>query len=269
MPNINLNDNFNLHYIENGFGRPIIFVHGVWMSGKYFHKQVEELGQEFHAISIDLRGHGRSSHSNNGHTMGSYAKDLRAFIQAKNLKDVVLVGWSMGCMVIWDYFKQFGDIDVSATIFVDQSPSDFKWPDWELGVFDLSSLIAMMSDVQTNRDQVFKNFIPMLFNKTPPYDDMAWMLKESMLMPATIASAVLFDQAMQDYRKIVSKVNVPTLVISGGAEGKLLPIDSVKFVHEKIQGSHFSVYENTNHCPFLEETERFNNEVIQFVRSIN
>ena len=269
MPNINLNEKINLHYMENGSGRPIVFVHGVWMSGKYFHKQVKELGKDFHVISIDLRGHGRSSHSSHGHTMGSYARDLRAFMKEKNLVDVVLVGWSMGCMVIWDYFEQFGNTDVSATIFVDQSPSDFKWPDWELGVFDLSSLIAMMSDVQTDRDRVFKNFIPMLFNKPPSYEDLAWMLDESMLMPATIASAVLFAQTMQDYRNKLSKINVPTLVISGGAEGKLLPIDSVKFVHNKINGSQFTVYENSNHCPFLEETDRFNNDIIKFINSLD
>ena len=269
MPNINLNEKINLHYIENGSGRPVIFVHGVWMSGKYFYKQVEELGKEFHAISIDLRGHGRSSQSTDGHTMSSYAKDLRAFIQKKNLEKIVLVGWSMGCMVIWDYFQQFGNADVSATVFVDQSPSDFKWPDWELGVFDLSSLISMMSDVQTDRDQVFKNFIPMLFKEPPSEEDMKWMLEESMLMPATIASSVLFDQTMQDYREKLSHVNVPTLVISGGSQGKLLPVDSVKFIHHKINGSQFSVYENTNHCPFLEETDRFNNEIMKFIESLD
>ena len=46
---------------------------------------LEDLGKQFHAISIDLRGHGRSTHSSNGHTMGSYARDLRAFMKEKNL----------------------------------------------------------------------------------------------------------------------------------------------------------------------------------------
>ena len=269
MPNVNLTDQLNLYYIENGSGRPVIFVHGVFMSGKYFHRQVAEFGKNFHAMAIDLRGHGHSSHAENGHTMGSYAADLRAFIEAKELENIVLVGWSMGCMVIWDYFKQYGNANISATVLVDQSPSDFKWSDWEHGVFDLPSLVTMMSNLQTNREGVFRDFIPMLFNKPPAAEEMEWMLEELMLMPSTIASAVLFDQTMQDYRNIVSKVNVPTLVITGGCEGKLLPVDSVRFVHENIMGSQFSIYENTNHCPFLEETERFNSEVIKFIRDLN
>ena len=37
--------------------------------------------------------------------MATYAEDVHAFLKAKDLHDAVLVGWSMGCMVVWDYFK--------------------------------------------------------------------------------------------------------------------------------------------------------------------
>ena len=69
---------------------------------------------------------------------------MRAFLKAKNLSDAVLVGWSMGCMVVWDYFKQFGGENIAGTILVEQTPADFKWPDWEHGLFDLPALIHMM-----------------------------------------------------------------------------------------------------------------------------
>jgi len=268
MPTIRIDDELDLYYEEQGAGRTIVFVHGVWMSGRYFRRQLEMLSQNHHVIAIDLRGHGRSSHSQSGHTMATYAQDLHTFLKAKELEDVVLCGWSMGCMVVWEYFEQFGNDRVAATILIDQSPSDFKWPDWELGVFDLPSLVSLMSDVQTDREAVFRHFIPMLFKEPPAQEDFDWLLEECMRMPATIASAVMFDQTMQDYRTRVSAVNVPTLVMTGGCEGKLLPVESVKFVHDNIPGSQFSVYENSNHCPFLEETERFNQEVEKFVGAI-
>ena len=106
-------------------------------------------------------------------------------------------------------------------------------------------------------------------NYAPPEEiDRRRLLEECMRMPATIASSVMFDQTMQDYRTRVSAVNVPTLVMTGGCEGKLLPVESVKFVHDNISGSQFSVYENSNHCPFLEETDRFNQEVEAFVSAL-
>ena len=241
MPMMRINDNLELHYEEMGAGRPIVFVHGVWMSGRYFHKQLPALGLNYHAIALDLRGHGQSTHCEDGHTMAVYAEDLRAFLKAKGLTDVVLAGWSMGCMVIWDYFKQFGDENVAAAIFVDQSPSDFKWPDWELGIFDLPTLVHLMSEVQTGREKVYRDFIPMLFKTAPAAADIEWMVAENMRIPASIA---------------------------GGMADKMLPTESVKYVHENIPGARFSLYEESNHCPFLEESERFNREVDAFVQAL-
>ena len=146
---------------------------------------------------------------------------------------------------------------------------DFKWPDWEHGLFDLSALIHMMSEVQTGREAIFRGFVPMTFKQPPAQEDIDWMVGENMRIPASIASAVLFDQTMQDYRPDISKVSVPSLVISGGAENKLLPTEAIRFVHEQISGSRFLLYEDSNHCPFLEETERFNREVEDFVRSLD
>ena len=268
MPKIRINDQLEIHYEENGAGRPIVFVHGVWMSGRYFHKQVPALGQNYHAIALDLRGHGQSSHAEDGHTMVTYARDLHAFLAAKGLRDVVLAGWSMGCMVTWDYFKLFGDENVAAAIFVDQSPSDFKWPDWDLGIFDMAALVHLMSEVQTGREKIYRDFIPMLFKAPQAAEDVEWMVAECMRMPASIASAVLFGQTMQDYRADLDKVTVPTLVIAGGMADKMLPTESVKYVHENIPGSRFSVYDDSNHCPFLEEPERFNREVEAFVGAL-
>ena len=109
----------------------------------------------------------------------------------------------------------------------------------------------------------------MMFKEPPAQDEIDWMVDENMRIPASIASAVLFDQTMQDYRAEVSKVSVPSLVISGGAKNKLLPTEAIKFAHEKISGSRFPLYEDSSHCPFLEETERFNAEVDEFVRSLD
>ena len=113
MAKIRIDDQLELAYEESGTGRPIVFIHGVWMSARFFHKQGPALGQKHHAIALDLRGHGGSSHTPDGHTMATYASDVHAFLKAKDLRDAVLVGWSMGCMVVWDYFKQFGDENIA------------------------------------------------------------------------------------------------------------------------------------------------------------
>ena len=93
MPVLELGQRLEIHYEEVGEGQPVIFIHGVWCSGRYFRKQLSELGKKYHVITLDLRGHGGSTHMEDGHTMGVYAQDLHEFIKKKNLNDVILAGW--------------------------------------------------------------------------------------------------------------------------------------------------------------------------------
>ncbi|MFP3441904.1 alpha/beta hydrolase, partial [Pantoea sp. SIMBA_133] len=66
------------------------------MSRRFFKKQLPYFRQKYRAISLDLRGHGQSSHVQTGHTVANYARDIKKFIDELHLKEVTLVGWSMG-----------------------------------------------------------------------------------------------------------------------------------------------------------------------------
>ncbi len=269
MPSCVIDDHLTLHYDEAGQGRPIVFIHGVMMSARFFQRQLPFFGENYHALALDLRGHGRSSNVAHGHTMPTYAQDLRAFLTANGLRDVVLVGWSMGCMVIWEYVNEFGDADVAATVLVDQGPSDFKSPAWEHGIFDLDTLTDLMAGLQTDPERTFREVIPLLFKDSPSDEDAAWMLAENLKIPPAIACSVLYDQTMRDYREDVAALEVPTLIVFGSAEGKLMPVEAAVFLRERIAGSQLSLYENSSHCPFLEETDRFNEEVDAFIRALD
>jgi pimeloyl-ACP methyl ester carboxylesterase len=264
MPQFKLPDGAELHYEEHGEGRPILFLHGVWMSGRFFQKQLPALGKTHRAIALDFRGHGRSSHIHTGHTMGQYARDVHAFIQGMGLKDVVLAGWSMGTFVLLDYFAQFGAEHLAAAIVVEESTSDYKWPDWPIGFIDFAGLCQMMKDVQTDRDAFVRAFIPLMFKNPPSDADTKWMFEEITRLPESIAACILFDQTVQDYRPALPRVTVPTLLCFGRDE-KLIPVAAGEYLRDHIKGSKLVVFEESSHCPFLEEPERFNAEVEKFV----
>jgi non-heme chloroperoxidase len=108
MPFFNADEKVELYYEDEGEGTPIIFIHGVWMSSRFFHKQIPYFRAGYRVITIDLRGHGKSSHIQDGHTIAEYARDLHKFIGKLELKNVVLPVSSMGAFVAWEYLKQFG-----------------------------------------------------------------------------------------------------------------------------------------------------------------
>ena len=267
MPKFDLPDGARLYYEDKGTGPVILFIHGVWMSGRFFRRQLPALSKRFRVIVVDLRGHGRSSHFPRGHTVANYARDVRALIDGLGLQDVVLAGWSMGAFVVWDYFKQFGPHRVKATIVVEESCSDFKWPDWPLGMADFNGLCQMMKAVQEDRGPFVHDFIKLMLKDPPTPEVDAWMFKEITRLPESIASAIIFDQTVQDYRPVVPTIQAPTLLCFGRDE-KLIPVAAGEHLQKHMPNARLVVFENSGHCPFFEEARRFNREVESFVAGL-
>jgi pimeloyl-ACP methyl ester carboxylesterase len=216
---------------------------------------------------LDLRGHGNSSHTPYGHTISTYARDVHEFINNNRLKDVILVGWSMGAFVVWEYLKQFGEENVKGNIIVDEMASDFKWSDFPIGAFDLPALISLMQGIQLDRTSTLESFIPLMFKDELTEKDKHWIMKEVTKMPESIASAILFDQSIVDYREFLPFITIPTLLCFGKEE-KLIPVAAGRHIQKLVSGSVLEVFENSCHCPFLEESDRFNKVVSDFIERI-
>ena len=268
MPFMNLEDDLELYYEDVGMGSPVIFIHGVWMSSRFFKKQLPYFRQKYRAISLDLRGHGQSSHVQKGHTVANYARDLKKFIDKLHLKEVTLVGWSMGAFVIWEYLHQFGEDNVKGTVIVDELASDFKWPDFDIGAFDLPALTGMMRDIQSDQKGLLQGFIPLMFKEDRSQSELEWMLEETTKMPASIASAILFDQSIIDCRPYLNKITKPTLLCFGKEE-KLIPVAAGEHLEREIPNAKLVLFEDSCHCPFIEETDRFNRIVDEFIGNLN
>ncbi len=267
MAYFDLGDQIQLYYEDQGQGLPLLFIHGVWMSSRFFHKQIPYFSQRYRVIALDLRGHGRSTQVHYGHTVAQYARDVRALMRGLGLESAVLIGWSMGAFVIWDYFKQFGAENVKATVVIDESASDYKWPDWPIGFADFATLCHIMSGIQTDRAATVRDFIPLMFKEPPAENDVQWMFEEITRLPESIASAILFDQTVQDYRPVLPQIQVPTLLCFG-ADEKLVPVAAGEHLQQTLPNARLVVFENSSHCPFLEEPDRFNEEVDRFIQSL-
>ena len=270
MPYMNLDAihlYYELYYEEQGHGQAVLFIHGVWMSGQFFRNQLSYFGQRYHVIIPDLRAHGRSTHVHFGHTVANYARDIHALVQRLGLRNIVLVGWSMGAFIVWDYLKQFGVENIKATVIVDESPSDFKWPDWPIGSIDFPSLCHLMTSIQMERGAIIDWLIQEMFKNPLTGDEVKWLSGEMTRLPESVASAIFFDQSVQDYRSMLSSVSIPTLLCFG-KDDKLVPIEAGEYLQKTLLNAQLVVFENSGHCPFLEEPALFNKVVDQFIQSL-
>ena len=116
-----------LNVREAGDGQPVVFLHGVTCSGWFFQPQLDHAATgAWRAIVPDFRGHGDSEKVLDGHTVPNYAEDLHESLESMGVERPVLVGWSMGTMVAFEYLKAFGQESVAGIVVVDQPPERLR-----------------------------------------------------------------------------------------------------------------------------------------------
>ncbi len=255
-----------LYYEECGTGRPLVLVHGLWGSGRFFRHQLQGLSSRYRVIAVDLRGHGRSSMTLDEQTVPSYARDLRAFLRGLRLTSVVGVGWSMGAFVWWDYYQQFGADGIEGLVVIDQPPTDLRSADFPNGLIAIDVLRDWHYAVHTRRDAFMREVLPMMFGTPPAPADAQWMWEEMVRSPAAVAGAVLVDQSLRDYREVIKRCPIPMLVCSGRLSAQ--PPEGTKLIVETAPSARLVIFERSGHSLFFEEPERFNAVCGEFVESL-
>jgi non-heme chloroperoxidase len=264
LPDLTLRDGATLHLEDTGAGRPLVLLHGVCMSSRFFREQVGPLSRVHRVITVDFRGHGASPPCDHGHTPAQYARDVHELIEQLELDDVVLVGWSMGAIVAWQYLRQFGLHRVAAQVVVSQGPSDLRRPDWPLGMLDLTELGELCVAIQDDMAGAFADFTPAMFAEPLSDESRAWMLHEILRCRPTTATAILLGQTLPDARPVLDGLALPTL-LAWGRDEKLMPVAAGEWIRDHVPGSELVLFERSGHCPMLEEPDRFNEVVAGFV----
>ena len=172
----------------------------------------------------------------------------------------------MGAFVWWELFKQFGPLSLKGLVVVDQAPTDFRFPDYPNGLITQEMLCEWIYRVQTERNELMREILPMMFAKSPAPIDFAWMYDEMTRAPEVIAASALFDQSTRDYRNIVINYPIPTLVCSG--RHSMQPLEGAQLIVDSVQNSQLVIFEESGHSPYFEESEKFNHIVNNFILTL-
>ena len=85
-----------LHCEETGDGEPLVLLHGNGEDGTYFAHQIAHFSQRFRVLALDTRGHGKSPRGEAPFTIRQFARDLLAFLDARDIERAHLLGFSDG-----------------------------------------------------------------------------------------------------------------------------------------------------------------------------
>src|SRR3954463_5508339 len=108
-----------LYYEDHGAGSPVVLIHGYPLSGRAWDRQVPALLEAGHrVITYDRRGVGKSSQATTGYDHDTFAADLAVLMEALDLRDVALVGHSMGTGEVPRYLSAPGSARVRKGVLV-------------------------------------------------------------------------------------------------------------------------------------------------------
>jgi pimeloyl-ACP methyl ester carboxylesterase len=274
MGQVATSDGINLHYLEAGSGKPILMIPGWSQTAEQFKYQLSGLSDRYRVIAVDMRGHGESDKPEFGYKISRLAKDVHDMIHALDLEEVNILGHSMGSSVIWNYYDMFGPERLSKLLLIDQMPMITSNPAWSEeerinagAIFTPESLYQTINDLAgPNGVETTKGFIGNMVTKAIPEEEKAWIIERNLTMPRQHAATLLYNHSTQDWRDLIPRIDMPTLVVGGRVS--VVPWRSQAWVAEQIPGARLEIFEEEdggNHFMFIEGHDKFNGIVADFV----
>ena len=262
------NDGVELSYRDSGGrGVPLVMLHGLGQTQQAFTRQFELLGKNRRIITVDFRGHGESGKPTHGYRIARLAADVAELLDHLQLDVVDALGWSMGASVWWSYIDLFGTSRIHRLVVVDQPTVIVKAPwmnDLEHAaagsIWDLATLGAIVTG-QCAPEPPEPNVDSLAWSYTGEMDPVVLdILVEGMRAGAPFEiGKLLCDHSMQDWRDVLPRIDVPTLVI--GSEGSHVTPDSQRDTARQIPDAEVHIFTKavaSSHFPFLQNPQAFN-----------
>ena len=263
--------NIDLYYEDHGSGKPVVLIHGYPLSGASWEKQTAALLAAGHrVITYDRRGFGKSSQPTTGYNYDTFAEDLRKLVTHLGLQDFSLAGFSMGGGEVARYIGKYGSSGVTEAVFISSVPPYLlKTADnpegIDKGVFDgLEKAIA--ADRYAFFTEFFKNFYnaDVFLGKrvSEQVVQASWNIAAGSSATASLACVPTW---YEDFRRDLTRVDVPTLVIHGEAD-RIVPFHSAgERTAQLVKGARLVTIKDGPHCVTWTHAEEVNRELVNFL----
>ncbi|MET0556182.1 MAG: alpha/beta hydrolase [Vicinamibacteria bacterium] len=261
-------DGIRIFYKDWGQGRPVVFCHGGILGADMWEYQMTALAADgLRCVAHDRRGCARSSHPGRGYDFDTFADDLAALLERLDLREVTLVGHSMGCGEIARHLARHGAARIRRVVLVaTTTPYLLKTADNPDGI-DRAVFDRMHAAASADRPRFTTLSAGPFFGPAGAVSEelVRWGIGLALQAcpVATLDTIRAFSET--DFRADLRGIRVPTLVIHGRADqGAPLALTGERTAR-LVPGSRLEVYD-TAHGLFITERERLNRDLAAFVR---
>lgn len=260
-----------IFYEDTGDGdQAIVMLHGWTSSHEVYAPVVPQISKYARCITYDHRGHGNSKDANRERvTMDTLAGDLDELIRGLGLRDITLLGWSMGAGVAMNYTALYGCDALRQIILCDMTPKQINDEAWKLGLYQGKYTKEDMRR-ESGKDfyALYKKFV---IGAVPKYGKVPGFLLRRPLKEILakcdegVLKSLSVSMKEKDFRVCAENITVPVAYFYA-VPGSLFSPELANWYQAHVTAPYRSVaFENSTHMLVSEHPERFAREVVQIL----
>lgn len=264
-----MTDGAKLHYKTLGRGTPLLFIHGWLFNSGIWKYQLEHFKKQFHVISVDLRGFGKSEIGKAKPSLEQFVFDIEQLLKELSLHNVNIVGWSMGGFIAMK-LALFCPERLKSLTLVSTTPSLIQRDGFPQA---LPPVIVNRIKTQIARTpkKTMENFQELIFSPEEKKLNTINTLKKILIHESNESVECLensLDSFMkEDLRSSLHKISLPALIIHGNKDCICMP-EAALFLKEKLKRASLYLLKECGHAPFLTLPYQFNKILTSFLSSL-
>jgi pimeloyl-ACP methyl ester carboxylesterase len=265
-------DEGSIFTISRGKGPVLLFSHGVTLSNRVWVKQFEHLPEQgFRCVAFDHRGHGDSECGTTGHSILNLAEDVRTALERMNLRDVVLVGHSMGGIAMLSFAARYPELAAERVrglvLMSTLAKTYLSGSNWLRRLFErLTGGGPSAGELMSQRNLGF--FLARIgFGRDPQASHVELVREMIAACEKEDSQAAIGALVGLDMTADLPGIALPTLVLSGSNDVIAPPAESRR-IAELIPGARLEVFDGAGHMLMLERTDDVHALITEFARDL-
>ena len=242
----------SLTWYEAGQGRSLILLHGWAMSATAFQELAGLLAENYRVLVPDLPGHGKSSPAGRNDLAG-LSDVLTDWLSSLAAGPYTLVGWSLGGMLSLQIVSD-AKLPVERLSLIGSTPKFTAGDDWSFGL-PVAQVRAMARNLKRQFEATLAEFFSLTFAGESLSVDRLRMIRNfavraSSLPDQDVAFELLNVLAEQDQRNILSRIQVPAMVLHGELD-RISPVGAGRAMAAMLPFGEYVPFAGVGHAPFL------------------
>lgn len=255
-----------LAYEERGRGKPILFIHGFPLNRKMWEPQIEIFSKNRRVVAPDLRGHGQTEATPGPYRMEMLADDCHRLLESLGVtQPVVICGLSMGGYITLAFYRKYPGRVAGLVLAATRAGADS-----EEGRANREKAAAQAR--ASGISAIIDGMLPKLLAPTTYQEQPELVERVREIMAETSVEGVIGAQLgmkeRPDSTPFLGQIRVPTLIVHG-TEDQIIPAAEAQAMQAAIAGSQLHLIPDAGHLPNMEQPERFNGVLADFLATLD